>query len=74
MAQAALLRHEENYPMLLEGFCRDIPLRHLPNTEGYVAPPPRGWWITKQDSRGCPWRDPGFPLSNESVLLASGTN
>ena len=74
MAQTTLLRHEENYPMLLEGFCRDIPLRHLPNTEGYVAPPANGWWFTKQDWRGCPLRDPGFPQSNESVLLASGTN
>jgi len=74
MAQTTLLRHEENYPMLLEGFCRDIPLRHLPNTEGYVAPPAHGWWFTKQDWRGCPLRDPGFPQSNESVLLASGTN
>ena len=74
MAQATLLWHEENYPMLLEGFCRDIPLRHLPNTEGYVAPRSGGWWFAKQDSRGCPLRDPGFPQSNESVLLASGTN
>ena len=74
MAQTTLPRHEENYSMLLEGFCRDIPLRHLPNTEGYVAPPAHGWWFTKQDWRGCPLRDPGFPQSNESVLLASGTN
>ena len=74
VAQSSLLRHEDNYPMLLEGFCRDIPLHNLPNTEGYLAPKSNGWWFTQQDSRGCPLRDAGFPQSNESVLLASGTN
>ena len=42
VAQSTLLRHEDNYPMLLEGFCRDIPLHNLPNTEGYLAPQRKG--------------------------------
>lgn len=73
-AQNQLLRHEENYPMLLEGFCRDIPIVELPNTKGYIANRGETWWYTRRNAQGCPLGDPGFPASNESVLLASGLN
>ena len=65
-----LLKHEENYALLLDGFCTELPLSLLPQASAYV----HNHAHYRVSRNGCPLGDPGFVHSKDAVMLGVGLN
>merc|ERR1719272_1370702 len=69
VSTSVLLKYEENYDLLLNGFCTNIDPNNLPNTNGFDINAVRG----RKYKDGCPTEDPGYADIGK-IMMASGLN